>query len=60
MTARWLDGTENDVKDFVDKNRANSAQDYDGNWVFLARNDWHLNKTAEDFPKLKFLKTKQN
>ena len=60
MTARWLEGSPADIKDFVDKNRANAAEDYDGNWVFLARNDWHLNKTAEDFPKIKFLKTKQN
>ena len=60
MTARWLEGSPADIKDLVDKNRANVAQDYDENWVFLARNDWHLNKTAEDFPKVKFIKTKQN
>ncbi len=60
MTARWLEGDAADIKEFVDKNRANAAQDYDENWVFLTRNDWHLNKTAEDFPKIKFLKTKQN
>ena len=60
MTARWLQGDANEIKNFVDKNRANSAQDQDGNWVFLARNDWHLNKTAEDFPKISFIKTKQN
>ncbi|MBE6449725.1 MAG: peptide chain release factor 3 [Alphaproteobacteria bacterium] len=60
MTARWLKGNPNDIKNFVDKNRANAAQDHDENWVLLARNDWHLNKTAEDFPKIKFIKTKQN
>ena len=60
MTARWLEGSPADIKDFVDKNRANAAQDHDENWVLLARNDWHLNKTAEDFPKIKFIKTKQN
>ena len=32
----------------------------DGEWVFLARNGWHLNKTAEDFPKIKLLETRQN
>ena len=60
MTARWLEGNPVDIKDFVDKNRANAAQDHDDNWVLLARNDWHLNKTTEDFPKVKFIKTKQN
>ena len=43
---------------FCGQNRANAAEDHDDNWVFCARNDWHLNKTAEEFPKIKFLKTK--
>ena len=59
-TARWLDGTPEDIKNFADKNPVNVADDYDGGLVFLARNDWHLNKAAEDFPKVRFLKTKQN
>ena len=27
--------------------------------VFLARNAWHLDRAQQDFPKLKFLKIKE-
>ena len=59
-TARWITGEANDLKTFADKNPMNVAQDHDGDMVFLARNDWHLNKTAEDFPKIKFFKVKEH
>ena len=47
----------NEMKKFQDANRLNLAEDNDGALVFLARNAWHLNKTQEDFPKVKFCKT---
>ena len=59
-TARWVKGDANDLKSFADKNPMNIALDHDGDMVFLARNDWHLNKTAEDFPKVKFFKVKEH
>ena len=59
-TARWINGLPQDTKEFADKNRMNVAEDHDGDLVFLARNDWHLNKTAEDFPKVRFIKTKEH
>ncbi len=59
-TARWVDGTLEEQKKFADKNQANIAQDHDGDLVFLARNAWHLNKTEEDFPFIKFIKTKEH
>ena len=37
----------------------NIGEDHDGELVFLARNAWHLNKTMEDFPKVKFSKTRE-
>ncbi|MFZ5608582.1 MAG: peptide chain release factor 3 [Pseudomonadota bacterium] len=59
-TARWLAADEpRMVKAFVDMNRAAVAEDHAGEWVFLARNAWHLDKSAEDFPRLRFLKTKE-
>ena len=58
-TARWVEGTSADRKDFADRNQANIAEDHDGDLVFLARNAWHLNKTEEDFPKIKLIKTKE-
>ncbi len=61
FTARWVnceDKTE--WKKFCDANQMNLAEDNDGSPVFLARNAWHLNKTQEDFPKVKFAKTIEN
>jgi len=35
------------------------AEDHGGAPVFLARNAWHLDRTAEDHPDVRFLKTKE-
>ena len=60
-TARWVKAETNaDLENFIKANRATLANDHDGEWVFLARNAWHLNKTKEDFPKIKLLETRQN
>ncbi|MBR2033190.1 MAG: peptide chain release factor 3 [Alphaproteobacteria bacterium] len=57
-TARWVACDDKaEWKKFEDTNRMNLAEDNDGAVVFLARNAWHLNKTIEDFPKVKFSKT---
>ena len=59
-TARWLEcDDKNILQKFMDANQMNTAQDHDGATVFLARNAWHLNKAAEDFPKIKFCKTRE-
>lgn len=60
-TARWVKAeTNSDLEAFVNANRSALATDHDGEWVFLARNAWHLNKTTEDFPKVKLQETRQN
>ncbi len=59
-TARWVEGDDHaTVKKFCDENRTALADDHDGSPVFLARNAWHLNKTEEDWPELRFMKTKE-
>jgi peptide chain release factor 3 len=58
--ARWVECEDQaELKRFVDANRSALAEDHDGALVFLARNPWHLNRTQEDFPKLSFLKTRE-
>ncbi|WND02136.1 peptide chain release factor 3 [Temperatibacter marinus] len=59
MTAEWIEGEAREVKKFCDLNRASIAEDHSGAPVYLARNSWHLDKAKEDFPSLKFLKTKE-
>ncbi len=58
-TARWLGAeAERDIKAFVDANRTSVAQDHLEDWVFLARNAWHLDKAQDDYKNLRFLSTK--
>ena len=59
-TARWLESADDRLlKQFRDANEASIAEDHTGKPVFLARNDWHLDKALEDWPDIQFLKTKE-
>jgi peptide chain release factor 3 len=59
-TARWLQAADHvALKNFMDSNRAAVADDHDNAPVFLARNAWHLSRTTEDNPQIKFLKTRE-
>ena len=58
--ARWAicdDAAE--LKRFIEGNRGSLAEDRDGAPVFLARNSWELNYTAENWPKIRFLTTRE-
>ncbi|NTU77391.1 MAG: peptide chain release factor 3 [Alphaproteobacteria bacterium] len=58
--ARWVEAPDAaTLKKFTDTQRGNLAEDHDGALVFLARNAWHLNRTLEENPSLKFLKTRE-
>ena len=59
-TARWLQADDHvTLKKFMDGNRVAVADDHDNAPVFLARNAWHLNRTTEDNPEIRFLKTRE-
>jgi peptide chain release factor 3 len=58
--ARWIETDDNFLlKKFRDANQSSMAEDHTGAPVFLARNAWHLDKAVEDWPAIKFLKTKE-
>jgi peptide chain release factor 3 len=58
--ARWVDGDDpRAIKKFADAHRDNIAQDHSGATVFLARNDWQLNRAKQDYPELRFLETRE-
>jgi peptide chain release factor 3 len=60
QTARWIETEDNlALKKFENENGASMAEDHTGRPVFLARNDWHLERTAKDFPSLRFCKTRE-
>lgn len=54
-TARWL-ACDNaaKLKSFVDTNRSSIANDHDGDYVFLARNAWHLADAEDKNPDIEF------
>ena len=59
-TARWIEADDHaQIKKFSDEYRTAMAEDHDGAPVFMARNAWHLNKAEEDWPDIRFLKTKE-
>jgi peptide chain release factor 3 len=59
--ARWIEADDPVLlKKFTDANRGSLAEDHDGALVFLARNAWHLNRTMEENPGLRFLKTREH
>ena len=60
-TARWVEADDaHKLKKFRDANESSMAEDHAGSPVFLARHAWHLDKAEEDWPDLKFLKTKEH
>ena len=48
------------LKRFTDGNLVALADDHDDQLVFLARNAWHLGKAEEEFPEVRFLKTRES
>jgi peptide chain release factor 3 len=59
-TARWVEADDAlKLKRFTDANQGALGSDHTGAPVFLARNAWHLQRAAEDWPELRFLKTKE-
>lgn len=60
FAARWVRADDAaSLKKFEDANRAAVGHDHDNETVFLARNAWHLDRTIEDWPDVRFLKTRE-
>ena len=60
FTARWVEADDPQaLKRFSHANHASMAEDHDGLPVFLARNAWHLKTTGEEWPAMRFLKTRE-
>jgi peptide chain release factor 3 len=59
-TARWVSAKDAaELERFRARQRASLAEDRDGAPVFLARNAWDLNRTVEDWPKIRFSATRE-
>ncbi len=59
-TARWVESDDPLLlKKFMLAQHGTMAEDHNGAPVFMARNAWHLKSTNEDWPQIRFLKTKE-
>ena len=58
--ARWVACEDKlELKRFTDANRSVLAEDKDADPVYLAQSSWYLQRMEKDWPKLKFLATKE-
>jgi peptide chain release factor 3 len=59
-TARWLEAEDpRELKRFLDAHQGALADDWSGSPVFLAANPYRLKVAEEDWPKVRFLKTRE-
>jgi peptide chain release factor 3 len=58
-TARWLRGSDADLKNISDKYGFNVALDGNGDYVYLAPNRVNLQMAQERYPELQFLETRE-
>jgi peptide chain release factor 3 len=59
--ARWVRCADaQQLKKFADDNRDAMAIDHDDDWVFLARNEWHLETTTREWPDVELVATKDH
>jgi peptide chain release factor 3 len=59
-TARWVSCKDkNKLAAFEKSRHVNLARDAEGNLTYLAESEWHLNYTAEKWPDIVFLKTRE-
>ena len=63
ITARWISGTgdskHDDLKKFIDANRASLGEDRDKTPVYLARNAWDLDRAQSDHKEIKFSEVRE-
>jgi peptide chain release factor 3 len=61
VTARWVAADDPaELKRFLDANTSTTAEDHDGVPVYLARNNWDLETTIKEWPKLRFTATREH
>nr|WP_320056128.1 peptide chain release factor 3 [Desulfuromonas thiophila] len=60
-TARWIGCDDRKMAaEFEKKNRASLARDAEGNLAFLASSEWRLQHTVEQWPQVRFHKTREH
>ncbi|MFN7942808.1 MAG: peptide chain release factor 3 [Thermoanaerobaculia bacterium] len=61
LTARWVEADdERELKKFLDAHQGAAADDWSGAPVFLAQNAYRLKIAQEDWPRIRFQKTREH
>ncbi|MEM1177524.1 MAG: peptide chain release factor 3 [Acidobacteriota bacterium] len=58
-TARWVDADSEVLGRFISRNEAQVAEDHHDLPVYLAKSAWQLTCAQEDWPEVRFLKTRE-
>ncbi|QHL91352.1 peptide chain release factor 3 [Sphingomonas changnyeongensis] len=58
-TARWIAGSEADLKSFAEFHRGGLARDRDDALVFMAKDAWEVNYVAGRYPAIRFSATRE-
>ncbi len=63
ITARWVSASgekaNDNLKKFIDSNRASLGEDRDKTPVYLARNNWDLDRAQSDYKEIKFSEVRE-
>ena len=59
ISARWMEGPDDLVEEFGDRNKSLMAVDHDGDAVYLVRLAWDIDRVARDYPQLRLSSTKE-
>ncbi|MBB5022436.1 peptide chain release factor 3 [Desulfurispira natronophila] len=60
FTARWIGGEKKQLVEFEKKLRANLFHDAEDHLTYLAPNKWNLDYVMEQWPDIRFLKTREH
>ena len=58
-SARWLSGPRDKIEAFADTNKGHMATDHDGDYVYMTRLQWDIDRVERDHPELKLTATKE-
>ncbi len=58
-SARWVNGPKDKVEAFVDANKGHTATDHDGDYVYMTRLQWDIDRVQRDYPDIQLTATKE-
>ncbi|MBN2630384.1 MAG: peptide chain release factor 3 [Rhodobacteraceae bacterium] len=57
-SARWIQGPKAEMEKLININKQHIATDHDGDYVFLTRLQWDIDRVVRDYPEVRLTATK--